>query len=239
MHSGRWSPSLRRKLVFVFSGQGSQWVGMGRELLEQEPAFREAMERCDRAIRKYTGWSVLEELAADEARSRLEEVDVVQPAIFAVQVSLANLWLSWGIEPDAVVGQSLGEVAAAYVAGALTLEDAARVMCRRSQLVKKTSGQGSMAVVQLPLVEAKRAISGREDRVSVAVNSSPTLPCSRGRWRRSKRSWPNSSVGTFSSAASGWSTPLTARRWTPCVPTCSRPWKVYAPGPHPSPSTRR
>jgi myxalamid-type polyketide synthase MxaD len=173
MHSGRRLGDQRRKLVFVFSGQGSQWVGMGRELLEQEPAFREAMERCDRAIRKYTGWSVLEELAADEAHSRVDEVDVVQPAIFAVQVSLANLWLSWGIEPDAVVGQSLGEVAAAYVAGALTLEDAARVMCRRSQLVKKTSGQGSMAVVQLPLVEAKRAISGREDRVSVAVNSSP------------------------------------------------------------------
>jgi acyl transferase domain-containing protein/acyl carrier protein len=173
MHSGRKLGDQRRKLVFVFSGQGSQWVGMGRELLGQEPAFREAMERCDRAIRKYTGWSVLEELAADEARSRLEEVDVVQPAIFAVQVSLANLWRSWGVEPDAVVGQSLGEVAAAHVAGALTLEDAARVMCRRSQLVKKTSGQGGMAVVQLPLEEAERAIAGREGRVSVAVNSSP------------------------------------------------------------------
>ena len=173
MSSGRKLGDLRRKLVFVFSGQGSQWVGMGRELLEQEPAFREAMERCDRAIRKYTGWSVLEELAADEARSRLAEVDVVQPAIFAVQVSLAALWRSWGIEPDAVVGQSLGEAAAAYVAGALTLEDAARVICRRSQLVKRTSGHGIMAVVQLSLEEAERAISGREGLVSVAVNSSP------------------------------------------------------------------
>ena len=116
---------------------------------------------------------MLEELAADEAHSRLAEVDVVQPAIFAVQVSLAALWISWGITPDAVVGQSLGEVAAAHVAGALTLEDAARVICRRSQLVKRTSGHGSMAVVQLPLEEAERAISGREGRVSVAVNSSP------------------------------------------------------------------
>ena len=173
MSSGRKLGDLRRKLVFVFSGQGSQWVGMGRELLEQEPAFREAMERCDRAIREYTGWSVLEELAADEARSRLAEVDVVQPAIFAVQVSLAALWRSWGVEPDAVVGQSLGEAAAAYVAGALTLEDAARVICRRSQLVKRTSGHGIMAVVQLSLEEAERAISGREGMVSVAVNSSP------------------------------------------------------------------
>jgi acyl transferase domain-containing protein/acyl carrier protein len=173
MSSGRKLGDLRRKLVFVFSGQGSQWVGMGRELLEQEPAFREAMERCDRAIRNYTGWSVLEELAADEARSRLAEVDVVQPAIFAVQVSLAALWTSWGVEADAVVGQSLGEVAAAYVAGALTLEDAARVICRRSQLVKRTSGHGIMAVVQLSLEEAERAIAGREGLVSVAVNSSP------------------------------------------------------------------
>ncbi|HEX7169450.1 MAG TPA: beta-ketoacyl synthase N-terminal-like domain-containing protein, partial [Rubrobacter sp.] len=173
MSSGRKLGDLRRKLVFVFSGQGSQWVGMGRELLEQEPAFREAMERCDRAIREYTGWSVLEELAADEASSRLAEVDVVQPAIFAVQVSLAALWRSWGVEPDAVVGQSLGEAAAAYVAGALTLEDAARVICRRSQLVKRTSGHGIMAVVQLSLEEAERAISGREGMVSVAVNSSP------------------------------------------------------------------
>jgi acyl transferase domain-containing protein/acyl carrier protein len=173
MSSGRKLGDQRRKLVFVFSGQGSQWVGMGQMLLEQEPAFREAMERCDRAIRKYTGWSMLEELAADEAHSRLDEVDVVQPAIFAVQVSLAVLWRSWGVEPDAVVGQSLGEVAAAHVAGALTLEDAALVICRRSQLVKKTSGHGSMAVVQLSLEEAERAISGREGRVSVAVNSSP------------------------------------------------------------------
>ncbi len=173
MSSGRKLGDQRRKLVFVFSGQGSQWVGMGRMLLEQEPAFREAMEICDLAIRKYTGWSILEELAADEAHSRLSEVDVVQPAIFAVQVSLAALWRSWGVEPDAVVGQSLGEVAAAHVAGALTLEDAARVICRRSQLVKRTSGHGSMAVVQLPLEEAERAISGREDRISVAVNSSP------------------------------------------------------------------
>ncbi len=174
MHSGRKKGDLRRKLVFVFSGQGSQWIGMGQELLEREPAFREAMERCDQAIRQYADWSLLEELAADEERSRLGEVDVVQPAIFAVQASLAALWRSWGVEPDAVVGQSLGEVAAAHVAGALSLDDAARIMCRRSQLVKRTSGQGGMAVAQLPLEEAEAALLGREDRVSVAVNSSPT-----------------------------------------------------------------
>ena len=173
MSSGRKLGDQRRKLVFVFSGQGSQWVGMGLALLEQEPAFRRRWSAATEAIQKYTGWSLLAELAADEAHSRLDEVDVVQPAIFAVQVSLAELWRSWGVEPDAVVGQSLGEVAAAHVAGALTLEDAARVICRRSQLVIRTSGHGSMAVVQLSLEEAEHALSGREGRVSVAVNSSP------------------------------------------------------------------
>ncbi|MFQ5794230.1 MAG: SDR family NAD(P)-dependent oxidoreductase [Candidatus Bipolaricaulia bacterium] len=172
--AGHTVPEPQRKLVFVFSGQGSQWVGMGRALLEQEPVFREALERCDRAIQPYVDWSLMEELAADEAQSRLDQVDVIQPMIFAVQVALAALWHSWGIEPDAVVGQSMGEVAAAHVAGALSLEDAARIICRRSQLVKRTSGQGGMAVVGLPLEEAQRALDGYEDHVSVAVSSSPS-----------------------------------------------------------------
>src|SRR5215204_2151287 len=174
MSSGRKLGDQRRKLVFVFSGQGSQWVGMGQMLLEQEPAFREAMQRCDRAIRTYTGWSLLTKLAAEEAHSRLDEVDVVQPAIFAVQVSLADLWRSWGVEPDAVVGQSLGEVAAAHVAGALSLDDAARIICHRSRLVKSMSGRGGMAVVALSLEEAQSTLAGYDDRVSVGVSSSPS-----------------------------------------------------------------
>src|SRR4029077_14749935 len=115
----------QRKLVFVFPGQGSQWFGMGRKLLEQEAVFREAVESCDRAMRPHGDWSLMAELAAiDPAHSRLNEVDVLQPALFALQVALAALWRSWGIEPDAVVGHSMGEVAAAHVAGALSLEDA-------------------------------------------------------------------------------------------------------------------
>jgi acyl transferase domain-containing protein/acyl carrier protein len=174
LHTGRRVPGRRPKLAFVFSGQGSQWVGMGQELMEQEPVFREAMERCDEAIRKYVDWSLLEELAADSERSRLEEVDVIQPAIFAVQVALAALWRSWGVEPDAVVGQSLGEVAAAHVAGALSLDDAARIICLRSRLVKSMSGRGGMAVVALSLEEAQSTLTGYEDRVSVGVSSSPS-----------------------------------------------------------------
>ncbi len=163
----------RPKVVFVFPGQGSQWLGMGRQLMASEEVFRRALERCDRAISACAGWSLLEELDADEERSRLEEVDVVQPVIFALQVALAALWRSWGIEPDQVIGQSLGEVAAAHVAGALTLEDAARVICRRSRLVKTTRGQGAMAVVDLSREEAGVALAKHRDKVSIAVTSSP------------------------------------------------------------------
>jgi acyl transferase domain-containing protein len=109
------------KVVFVFPGQGSQWLGMGRELLARETAFRTALEACNEAILKEAGFSVLAELQADELTSRLNEIDVVQPVLFAIEVALAELWRSRGIEPDCVVGHSMGEVAAAHIAGMLTL----------------------------------------------------------------------------------------------------------------------
>ncbi|MGC2163614.1 MAG: beta-ketoacyl synthase N-terminal-like domain-containing protein, partial [Silvibacterium sp.] len=175
LSSGRKFSSRRRKLVFVFPGQGGQWFGMGRRLLEQEAVFREVVERCDLAMRPYGDWSLLAELmATDAANSRLNEIDIIQPALFAIQVALAALWRSWGIEPQAVVGHSLGEVAATYVAGALSLDDAVRVICHRSQLFKRTNGQGAMAAVELSVKEARRALVGSEDRVSIAVSNSPT-----------------------------------------------------------------
>ncbi|AGP36043.1 type I polyketide synthase [Sorangium cellulosum] len=161
------------RVVFVFPGQGSQWLGMGRRLLGEAPVFRAALEACDRAIREEAGFSALEELAAAEERSRLDRIDVVQPVLFAIQVALAALWRGWGVEPSAVVGHSMGEVAAAHVAGALTLEDAARVVCRRSRLLRRVSGRGAMALVELPLEEAARALRGRERQVSIAVSNSP------------------------------------------------------------------
>src|SRR5579872_5522125 len=173
--SGHRLSDRRRKLVFVFPGQGSQWFGMGRTLLKQEAVFREAVERCDRAMRPHGNWSLLAELtASDPAHSRLNEVDVLQPALFAIQVALAALWRFWGIEPDAVVGHSMGEIAAAYVAGALTLEDAAQVICSRSRIVRSTIGHGAMAAVELSMADARRALIGYEDRVSIAVSNGPT-----------------------------------------------------------------
>ncbi|NMO16396.1 type I polyketide synthase [Pyxidicoccus fallax] len=170
---GRLSSGGVPKVVFVFPGQGSQWLGMGRKLLAEEPAFREALEACDKAIQAEVGWSLLKELAADEGSSQLGRIDVVQPVLFAVEVALAALWRAWGVEPDAVVGHSMGEVAAAYVAGALSLEDAVAIICRRSVLLRRISGQGEMAVVELSRAEAEAALVGYEDRLSVAVSNSP------------------------------------------------------------------
>ena len=175
LSSGRRLSARQRKLVFVFPGQGGQWFGMGRRLLEQEAVFREVIERCDRAMRPYGDWSLLAELTTtDAAQSRLNEIDIIQPALFAVQIALAALWRSWGIEPQAVVGHSLGEVAAAYVAGALSFDDAIRVVCHRSRLFKRTIGQGAMAAVELSIEGARRVLAGYEDRVSIAVSNGPT-----------------------------------------------------------------
>ncbi|MFE0593070.1 beta-ketoacyl synthase N-terminal-like domain-containing protein [Micromonospora echinospora] len=172
--TGGKSQHVRRRLVFVFPGQGGQWVGMGRRLLDTEPVFRQAIEECAAALAPYVSWSLPDELRADEASSQLDQIDVIQPMTWAVQVGLAALWRSWGIVPDAVVGHSMGEVAAAHVAGTLSLDDAARVICRRSWLVRRIRGRGTMAVVELPLHEARAAIAGLEDQLAIAVSNSPT-----------------------------------------------------------------
>jgi acyl transferase domain-containing protein/acyl carrier protein len=163
-----------RKLVFVFPGQGGQWPGMGRDLLAREPVFADAIAACEAALRPHVAWSLREVLAAELPEARLEHIDVLQPALFSIQVALAALWRSWGVEPDAVVGHSMGELAAAHVAGALSLEDAARVMAVRSQLLRRISGRGAMAVVELPLDEARAALAGREHLVSVAASNGPS-----------------------------------------------------------------
>ncbi|MGZ9224710.1 MAG: type I polyketide synthase, partial [Anaerolineales bacterium] len=163
------------KIVFVFPGQGSQWLGMGRELLKQNQVFRETLQRCEQAIQPWVDWSLTEQLGLDEdsPNYRLNEISVIQPILFAFEIALSAVWRSWGIEPHAVIGHSMGEVAAAYIAGALRLEDAAHVICRRSQLMQRTSGRGGMAVVGISIVEANQLIQGLEDRISVAVNNSP------------------------------------------------------------------
>jgi len=162
-----------RRVAFVFSGQGSQWAGMHQELLATEAVFADAMAACDRAIAAEAGWSVLEMLTSSGPLASAEDIDVVQPTLFAVQVSLAALWRSWGITPAAVIGHSLGEVAAAHVAGILDLNDAAKVICRRSKLLRTIAGQGAMALVDLSVEDANEAISGRTSTLSIAVSNGP------------------------------------------------------------------
>ncbi|WP_442974235.1 SDR family NAD(P)-dependent oxidoreductase, partial [Saccharothrix sp. NRRL B-16348] len=151
------------KSVFVFPGQGAQWVGMGRELYVSELVFRDAVDACERALAPHVDWSLVEVLNGGE----LDRVDVVQPALFAMMVSLAALWRSFGVEPDAVVGHSQGEIAAAYVAGALSLEDAARVVALRSKALVAISGLGGMVSVSLP--PDAELLSRWGDRLSIAV----------------------------------------------------------------------
>ena len=158
-------------IVFVCPGQGSQWLGMGRQLFEHVPVFRDMIERCDQAMRPLVAWSLIEQLTSSDAH--LNDIDVIQPLLCAIEIALAAVWRSWGIEPDAVVGHSLGEVAAAYLAGALDLDDAMRVICTRSRLMKRVSGQGAMAVVNLSVDQAQAAINEYADRLSVAVSNSP------------------------------------------------------------------
>jgi len=149
---------LRGKTVFVFPGQGSQWAGMAMELWSTDPAFAARMDECEQALASHVDWS-LREVLTDEAA--LERVDVVQPALFAVMVSLAEHWRFHGVQPDAVVGHSQGEIAAACVAGALSLEDAALVVSRRSKAIATLlAGRGGMMSVALPLAEVESLIGG-------------------------------------------------------------------------------
>ncbi len=161
------------KIAFIFPGQGSQWLGMGRELYASEAVFRETIDALDQAFRPFTDWSLLEQLHTTPENSRLQEINVIQPALCAVQIALANVWMSWGIKPHAVAGHSMGEVAAAYCAGILTMTDAARIICTRSMLMKRVSGTGgAMAVTELTLQDAEQVVK-RYPQLSVAVSNSP------------------------------------------------------------------
>jgi acyl transferase domain-containing protein/NADPH:quinone reductase-like Zn-dependent oxidoreductase/thioesterase domain-containing protein/acyl carrier protein len=162
-------------LVFVFTGQGTQWWAMGRDLFEREPVFRRAIEEIDARFQPLAGWSLVAELFRSEAESRIDHTDVAQPAIFAVQVGLAELWKTWGVQPAKVVGHSVGEVAAAYVAGALSLDDAVTVIFHRGLLMHTTLGTGRMVVVALSPHAAREAIGGDADRVELAGINSPHL----------------------------------------------------------------
>ncbi|MET8682481.1 SDR family NAD(P)-dependent oxidoreductase, partial [Streptomyces sp. NPDC004647] len=157
-----------------FPGQGSQWVGMGARLLDESPVFAERIAECAAALGAFVDWSLEEVLRGADGAPSLERVDVVQPASFAVMVSLADLWRAHGVEPSAVVGHSQGEIAAAVVSGALSLEDGARVVALRSQAIgRMLAGRGGMMSVPLPVDEVESRLEDWQGRVSVAAVNGP------------------------------------------------------------------
>ncbi|MEV7629539.1 SDR family NAD(P)-dependent oxidoreductase [Actinoplanes sp. NPDC089786] len=158
------------RTVFVFPGQGSQWVGMGRELAAASPVFARELRACADALRPHLGLDVVEVLDRQDPED-LERVEVVQPLLFAVMVSLARLWEAYGVRPDAVVGHSQGEIAAACVAGALTLPEAAFVSAVRARALTDLSGTGTMASVPLPPAEVRRRLAEYRDVHVACVNS--------------------------------------------------------------------
>ncbi|MFB7256183.1 type I polyketide synthase [Streptomyces nojiriensis] len=164
------------KTAFVFPGQGSQWVGMAVGLLESSPAFASRMDECAKVLEPFTGWSLIDVLRGVEGAPTLDRVDVVQPALFAVMVSLAEVWRAAGVRPGAVIGHSQGEIAAACVAGILTLKDAARVVALRSQAIGRVlAGLGGMVSVPLPAEEVRERIAPwGEERISVAAVNGPS-----------------------------------------------------------------
>jgi acyl transferase domain-containing protein/NADPH:quinone reductase-like Zn-dependent oxidoreductase/acyl carrier protein len=160
-------------IVFLFPGQGSQWTGMGAELLDCSPVFAERICACADALAPYVDWRLEDVLRSVSGAPDIGRVDVVQPVLFAVMVSLAELWREWGVRPDAVVGHSQGEIAAAYVAGALSLEDAARVVAVRSMALGALSGFGGMVSVALGLEELEVLLGSLGNSVSIAAVNGP------------------------------------------------------------------
>lgn len=161
------------KIAFVFSGQGPQWPGMGRELMNREPVFRDALTDLDARFRALAGWSLLAALDEAPETSRLMETELAQPAIFAIQVALAALWHAWGVQPDVVVGHSIGELAAMHVAGVLPLDEAVRIVFHRGRIMQRATGHGRMAAVSLNATDAAALVAEIGPALSLAAVNGP------------------------------------------------------------------
>ncbi|WP_119726844.1 type I polyketide synthase [Thermomonospora amylolytica] len=169
---GRARPEGRT--VFVFPGQGTQWAGMGRDLLDGSPQFARFLDECGQALEPFVGWSLLDTVRGLKGTPPLERVEVAQPVQWALMVALARLWIAHGLTPDAVTGHSQGEIAAACIAGALPLSDAARLVARRSQTIATAlTGHGAMLAVALPPARLGSYLADDGDAICIAAINSP------------------------------------------------------------------
>jgi acyl transferase domain-containing protein len=160
-------------VVFVFPGQGSQWVGMGRRLYAESAVFARGIDECAQALAPWVNWSLVDAVTGAGPAGLLDRVDVVQPTLFAAMVSLARVWRSLGVVPDVVVGHSQGEIAAACVSGALSLEDAARVIALRSRALTELSGLGGMSSVSASAAWVDERLGRWHGRITTAAVNGP------------------------------------------------------------------
>ena len=174
------------RVAFVFCGMGVSALGVGRRLWERSPVFRAELERVDAAVRRHASVSLVELVRVSAGAQPPLPIDVLQPLLFGVGAALGAMWRAWGVEPDAVVGHSMGEVTAAYVSGALDLDDAARVICARSRLLRRASGRGAMAAVELPAAVLVERLAVEASAVAVYSAGSSGLASSRS----AASSWP-------------------------------------------------
>ncbi len=170
----RSSSGEEGRVGFLFTGQGSQYGGMGRELYASSPVFREGIERCAAAWKQETGESLTEVLYPGEGEgSRMEQARYAQPALFAFEYALAELWRSWGVEPSVLLGHSLGEYVAAVVAGVFSVEDGLRLVCARARLMDTLTRPGAMQSISASAERVGAEIAGLEKEVAVAVINGP------------------------------------------------------------------
>jgi phthiocerol/phenolphthiocerol synthesis type-I polyketide synthase C len=169
--TGRAVP--RGRTAFVFPGQGSQWAGMGRDLLLSNRVFADVLARCAEALAPHVSWNLIDVVSGKAGDAWTTRLDMIQPTLWAVSAGLAEAWRAVGVEPDVVVGHSQGEVTAATVAGILSYEDAALIIARRSAIARRLAGRGRMLAVDLDPAAAKEALAGFEDAVSLAVHNGP------------------------------------------------------------------
>jgi len=168
---GAASQSTALKTLWIFSGLGSQYIGMGHQLYDSSTVFRSAMEACDAALAPHFNVSTIDEYLKTQADDRNSSPMVIQPMIFSVQVALAAVWKHWGISPNAVIGHSMGEVTAAHIADVIDLDTAARILFERSRVLEKIKGQGMMASIALNRPDTEAQISQLPNVSVAAINS--------------------------------------------------------------------